>query len=176
MGKPKLTSPRTPRVVRPGAKPQPEGIDSGERWEIGRGDGAGLYLVTRNTKQRIKIADFAFGGVASGLAAERALIAAQAPRMYEALLDIVSNGREGGFFHPDPGNPVHRVDCKCGICEGLLALALAEGGGRCILCGCTYFDACEMGCAWVDRAQLICTAHPDKRIAAAKRLLAKGGR
>ncbi len=150
------------------------GVSAGERWETGRGDGAGLYVVG-NPKRRVKIGDFALGGRAGGSATchERALLAAQAPLMYEALLDVIASSRETGFFQGEPENPVHRVGCECGLCQGVRALALAEGGGRCILCGCTEYDACDVGCAWVDEAQLLCTAHPAKTIKAAKALIAK---
>ncbi len=148
------------------------GVTAGERWETGRGDGAGLYIAG-NPKRRVKIGDFALGGRAGDSATchERALLAAQAPLMYEALLAIISTARECGYFEQSPYHP--KAGCDCGECQGLRALALAEGGGRCILCGCTEFDACDVGCAWVDRAQLLCTAHLPKRIAAAKALIAK---
>ncbi len=150
------------------------GVGAGERWETGHGDGGRLYIVG---VRRVAIADFGLGGkVPSDVAHERARLAAQAPLMYEALLDIISGARGDGFFSPSGhrGNPVHRVGCECGMCQGLRALVLVEGGGRCFLCGCTQDDACGEGCAWVDRGQLLCDAHPPKVIAAARAFIRRG--
>jgi hypothetical protein len=108
--------------------------------------------------------------------ASTAQLFAEAPAMYEALLQVVTEDRECGYFDQHPHHP--KVGCDCGGCQGLRALAVAEGGGRCILCGCTEFDACagdfgEGGCAWVDNAQLVCSAHPAKMIAAAQAFVAQ---
>jgi hypothetical protein len=163
------------------------GVGAGERWETGRGDGTGIYLAG-DPKRRAKIGDFGEGGRAPGgnaSAVERARIAAQAPLMYEALLDIISGAREDGALTDgrDGNTPSegHGPGCGCGLCEGVVALALAEGGGRCVICGCTQDDACVdmrsgSGCAWVDRDRLLCTAHPQRAIDAAQRFLAKAGR
>lgn len=150
------------------------GIGAGERWETGRGDGSGIYIVG-DPKRRVKIGDFALGGQAgdSTTCHERAQLAAQAPLMYEALLDLISSAREDGFFAPGaPQNPRHRVGCECGLCEGLVALVRVEGGGRCARCGCTDDDACESGCSWTSSAKVCCDAHPVAEIRAVDRLLA----
>lgn len=162
-----------------------DGPDAGERWETGRGDGGSLYLAG-DPKRRRQVADFSLGGkVPSGCAHGRALIAAQAPLMYEALLDLVSGMRQDGAIVAPNGQPFegHRAGCECGVCQSVLALALAEGGGRCILCGCTQDDACAgtlgEGCAWEplpSGEQFLCTAHPKKAIGEAKRFLAKVSR
>jgi hypothetical protein len=155
-------------------KPAPsDGPIAGERWTTGRGDAGRLDIVG---VRRVAIADFGLGGaVPSDVAYERAQLAAQAPRMYEALLASVSEARECGYFDQEPYHP--KVGCDCGECQGLRALALAEGGGRCILCGCTEFDACAGrfgdGCAWADDAELVCSAHPEKMIAAAQAYVRK---
>lgn len=163
------------------ARPADE-FDAGERWETGRGDGEGLYIAG-DPKHRVKIADFgAAGRIPSSVGHQRALVAAQAPRMYEAVLDFVSGARDAGSIVDGKGQPFkgHGPGCGCGICDGLVALAFAEGGGRCIVCGCSEYDACAgdngEGCAWVDSEQLICTAHPDDVIARAKRFLAAPNR
>jgi hypothetical protein len=152
-----------------------EGVGAGERWGARR-DGSEVFLDLGPNHRRRVIGSFHSEKDPSAVDHERALLAAQAPRMYEALLEVVSEAREDGFFTAEAKNPVHRVGCECGICAGLLALALAEGGGRCILCGCTEFDACEgdfgEGCAWVDREHFLCSAHPAEMIEAAKRFLA----
>jgi hypothetical protein len=159
-------------------RPAPEapGVGTGERWTFGRGDGSGLYIAG-DPKRRVKIADFgAAGRIPGSLAHERALIAAQAPLFFEAAIDLVSRWREDGSI--DQAD--HRVGCECGMCSAVVALALAEGGGRCILCGCTQDDACAgllgEGCAWEPLpggAQLLCTAHPPKALAEAKQLFAR---
>jgi hypothetical protein len=150
------------------------GVGAGERWGTRRG-GSEVFLDLGPNRRRRVIGVFHSEKDPSAVDHERAVLAAQAPRMYEALLNLVSKAREDGFFTAEAKNPVHRVGCECGICAGLLAIALAEGGGRCILCGCTEFDACEgglgEGCAWVDREQFLCSAHPAKMIEAARRSL-----
>jgi hypothetical protein len=151
------------------AKAEAPGVGAGERWKV---VGEHVQVVT-GTKRVLTIADFRYGD--SGTAKERAQIAAQAPLMYEALLDLVSTMREDGALVDENGKPYegHKPGCGCGICSGVLALALAEDGGRCAICGCTEFDACAPGCAWEPGTdQLICTAHPAKVIAAARRFLA----
>jgi hypothetical protein len=147
-------------------------LGDGERW-IFRPGRLGIVLAGES-QGRTMLADF---GAASGLegsaAFERARVAAQAPLFYEAAIDLVSTWREDGTI------PIkdHVPGCSCGVCSTVLALALAEGGGVCMLCGCTQDDACVggfgEGCAWADPAHLICTAHPPKVIAAAKRFLAR---
>ncbi len=146
-------------------KPEPEGVGAGERWET-RG-GAGVYLVRG---PRIG----GFSEVGRGTARERAQLAAQAPLMYEALLGFVTGMRETyGALTKKDGAPYqgHEIGCSCRVCGGVRALALAEGGGRCIVCGCTEFDACidehGSGCAWADREQFVCNAHPPKVVEAA---------
>jgi hypothetical protein len=155
-------------------------FDASERWEVGRGNGASLY-VAGAPKKRVKVADFGLGGSAPGGSAaahDRALVAAQAPRMYLALLDMISGMRGDGSIVELDGSPYkgHGPGCGCGVCDGLLALALAEGGGRCIVCGCTDDDACADGCVWVDGAHLLCSGHPEDVLKKAERFLAKGGR
>jgi hypothetical protein len=155
-------------------------FDASERWEVGRGDGASLY-VAGGPKRRVKVADFGLGGGAPGgsaVAHDRALVAAQAPRMYLVLLDLVSNARECGSLIEKDGRPYkgHGPGCACALCDGILALALAEGGGRCIVCGCTDDDACEGGCFWVDGPHLLCSGHPENVLKKAERFLARGGR
>ena len=146
-----------------------EGVGAGERWGARR-DGSEIFLDRGPKHRRSVIGGFHSKGSAA-LDHERALLAAQAPLMHEALLAIMSKARECGYFEQSPYHP--KVGCDCGECQGLRALALAEGGGRCILCGCTEFDACDVGCAWVDGAQLLCTAHPAKVIKAAKAFITK---
>jgi hypothetical protein len=149
------------------------GVGGGERWVTLRRDGSVALCIAGAPGRRVKIADF--GVAVKGAGWERAQVAAQAPLMYEALLDLVSTMREDGSIVHSDGRPYegHRPGCGCGICSAVLAVALAEGGGRCVLCGCTEFDACAPGCAWEPGTdQLICTAHPPQVIAAAKRFLA----
>jgi hypothetical protein len=154
------------------------GVGVGERWQV-RGRSGAIFLVGGR-----QIGGFVYGGkIARATAVERALIAAQAPLMYEALLDLISTAREDGALVHEDGRPDkgHRPGCGCGMCSAVLALALAEGGGRCILCGCTQDDACVggfgEGCAWVPGTrEFLCTAHPADVIAAAKRFLAGGAR
>jgi hypothetical protein len=150
------------------------GVGVGERWEARSRSGGGIFLVGGR-----QIGGFVYGGkIARATAVERALIAAQAPLMYEALLDLISTAREDGALVHEDGRPDkgHRPGCGCGMCSAVLALALAEGGGRCTICGCVDDDACPSGCAWADTDHLICTAHPAKVIAAARRFLADGAR
>lgn len=151
-------------------------VGAGERWETGRGDGGRLYIAG---VRRVSIADFGLGGVVpSDVAHDRAQIAAQAPRMYEALLDLVSSAREGGSLIEEKGRPHegHGPGCGCGICDGLVALAFVEGGGRCIVCGCTDDKACDDGCVWVDGAHLLCSNHPEGVLKKAERFLAAPNR
>jgi hypothetical protein len=158
------------------AKAEVPCVGAGERWKATGGASPAIDLVT-GTKRCLRIADFNFG--VSETARERARIAAQAPLMYEALLGFISGMREDGALVEMDGRPYqgHGPGCGCETCSGMLALALAEDGGRCILCACTDDDACVSGCAWEPGTDhLICTAHPAKVIAAAKRFLAKGGR
>jgi hypothetical protein len=96
-------------------------------------------------------------------------LVAGAADMHDALAELVSNAREQGMFGPDA--QVHRVGCECGICAGIRALARYEQGGRCILCGCTQDDGCGEGCAWVDDARLLCTAHPRKVLLEGRRFV-----
>jgi hypothetical protein len=97
-----------------------------------------------------------------------AWMAAQvAQLMYEALVEIVGAARACGFYSQAPSHP--QAGCGCGQCLGLRALVRAEGGGRCILCGCTEDDACEGGCAWTSPERICCDAHDDEMIAAAER-------
>lgn len=91
----------------------------------------------------------------------------------EALTDVVACQRDCGSIVDQKGRPLHRVGCECGFCAAIRLVAFAEGGGRCVICGCTDNDACESGCAWADAAHYVCTAHPKAAIAAAKRLVAK---
>ena len=134
----------------------------GERWgvEAPIGAGRGLLIVAKRAGKKVLLPE----------TRDDALLMAQAPRMYAALFASVSEARECGYFEQRPYHP--KAGCSCGECQGLRALALAEGGGRCILCGCTWFDACAPGCGWADASQLVCTAHPPKMIAAAQRFLA----
>ncbi|HSN21681.1 MAG TPA: hypothetical protein VLS49_13445 [Usitatibacter sp.] len=164
---------------RPGkrARPEPDGLGAGERWMVARRDGAVALCIAGPPGRRVKIADF--GIAVNGVAWERADFAAQAPRMYEALLDLISSAREAGSIVEQDGRPRgdnHGPGCGCGICDGLVALAFAEGSSRCIVCGCTQDDACigalGEGCAWADREHLICTAHPRDVIRRAQRFLA----
>jgi hypothetical protein len=152
------------------------GVDAGERWATGRGDDGRVYIAD---VRRAAIADFGLGGqVPSDVAHERAQLAAQAPLMYEALLDLISGMRDDGSIVELDGAPYegHGAGCGCGICSGVLALALAEGGGRCILCGCTDDDACGSGCVWVDGAHFLCSNHSEPALKKGERFLARGGR
>jgi hypothetical protein len=158
-------------------KPVPATFDAAERWTTGRGDGSGLYLAG-DPKRRVQVADFGLGGRAPGgsaVAADRALVAAQAPAMYLVLLDLISNARDVGSLIEKSGRPHegHGPPCDCALCAGVVALALAEGGGRCIVCGCVDDDGCEEGCSWADADRLRCTAHPEDVQAKARRVLAK---
>lgn len=158
-------------------RPELDGLGAGERWETGRRDGAVALYIT-GPRPRVQIGWF--GEAENAAAWERAGFAAQAPRMYEALLDLISSAREAGSIIEDgtgrPRGDNHGPGCGCGICDGLVALAFAEDGGRCIVCGCTQDDACigalGEGCAWADREHLICTAHPPDVIRRAQRFLA----
>jgi hypothetical protein len=91
----------------------------------------------------------------------------------EALTDLIENMRETGSIVHSDGKPYHRVGCTCGICAGVRLVAFAEGGGRCILCGCTDDHACDVGCGWTSPSNYVCTAHPRSAIRAAERLVAK---
>lgn len=37
-------------------------------------------------------------------------------------------------------------------------ITIPETPGRCRWCGCTYERPCELGCAWANRNQTLCTA------------------
>jgi hypothetical protein len=149
---------------------------AGERWYVARA-GRGTRFDVRTVNA---------GGIGSVVArgfVDRcdALLAAEAPAMYEALLALVSEAREDGFFADDTkSNPLHPVGCSCSICSAVRALAAVEGGGRCILCGCIEEDACacgpegeEEGCAWADAGRFVCTAHPARRVRAALSFVAR---
>lgn len=92
--------------------------------------------------------------------------------LLDALEDIVEGAAADGFYLPTKSVPAHRVGCECGWCVGLRLIAYAGGGGQCVVCGCHDDRACAEGCAWVEGGmRLICTAHPPRVIAAAKKLI-----
>lgn len=94
--------------------------------------------------------------------------------LVDALRDLVDGMRDDGAIVEAGGAPYegHRIGCECGACAGVRLVAFAEGGGRCIVCGCTDDAACPAGCAWADEAHYVCTGHPPKVITAAERLVA----
>jgi hypothetical protein len=95
--------------------------------------------------------------------------------LVDALRDLIDGMRDDGAIVKSSGEPYegHRIGCECGICAGVRLVAFAEGGGRCIVCGCTDDAACASGCAWADAAHYVCTGHPPAVIRAAERLVAK---
>jgi hypothetical protein len=77
--------------VAPGCEPfTPAVVAINERWETGRGDGAGVYLAT-NPAARHRVGDFGEGGKeGSAMAHARATLAATAPEMLRVALDLLA--------------------------------------------------------------------------------------
>src|SRR5918912_4009019 len=125
-----------------------------ERWRALApiGDGIGRLIYGRRGGRDILLPD----------TDDDAALMVHAPEMYKALLAIVREARECGYYEQRPYHP--KAGCACGECLALRALVRIEGGGRCVLCACSQYDACGDGCAWADSRQTVCTAHPPKMI------------
>jgi hypothetical protein len=96
---------------------------SEERWETGRGDGAGVYLAgSPATRQRI--GDFGLGGtIESEVAARRAELAAAAPELLEALRITAGNLSTLNAARADQG--IAPLDAWLAVVEA--AIRRAEG-------------------------------------------------
>jgi imidazolonepropionase-like amidohydrolase len=91
-----------------------------ERWETGKGDGAGIYLAG-SPKVRTRIGDFSEAGkVDSALASRRATLAAAAPRMLRALRGLVDGVERAAAAGVD-------LTGHLGVGDALSAIAEAEG-------------------------------------------------
>ncbi len=100
---------------------------NGERWRFmrPRGDGVGRLVLTKRGGRDLMLPD----------TDDDARLMIAAPAMYKALYDLIAEMQQDGSIVEDDGRPYrgHRPGCSCSICVSLVALAIAEGPGRCIV-------------------------------------------
>ena len=84
-----------------------------------------------------------------------------------ATEDLIESERDAGSLCNDP-------TCACWGCELLYALVRAQGGGRCVICGCTEDHACDGGCSWTNASRCVCDAHTATEIVTAEKRFAEG--